>query len=558
MKHWGASYSLACRPISSRELVAHQQMALNRRGFIAGSAACVTLGGGIVSCARPDTRNILRVVPYADLQALDPIVTTVGIVQRHAMMVYDFLFARDVNGAVQPQMVETWERSANGLNWTFRLRDGLFFHDGAPVAGEDVVASLRRWGVRDAYGRQIFAITRDLSATDVRTIVWQLERPYGLMLQALSKTGGPAPAIMPKRFAETSPTKPITKAIGSGPFRFVDAEWIPGGIAVYERNAQYVPRDEPASGAAGGKRVFVDRVEWLNIRDPQSAVLALAAGEVDYVENPTPEFLPMLKSDDIAIVRNDPLGTQGLLRMNHLHPPFDNPKARQALFYLIDQKRYLQAMFGDPNITRDCQEFFVCGSALGTETGIPEGLKPDRAKARSLLAEAGYDGRELVILHPTDIAFMNLATLVLADDLRSIGVKVDLQAMDFGAMAARRSNRSAPEAGGWHLGLSYWPGVDISDPVSNTPMQASCEKAWAGWPCDPAHQSLIDSFAYAQSDEARQRIANEVQASAYNLVPYVPIGLWYNPIAYRKSLSGVLSVPGSSVYWNIKKPVPTL
>ncbi|MET4133630.1 peptide/nickel transport system substrate-binding protein [Porphyrobacter sp. MBR-155] len=526
---------------------------LSRRQFVGRSASAVALAGLSVSCTRVDTRNTLRIVPYADLQALDPIVTTIGIVQRHAMMVYDFLFARDAGGMVQPQMVESWDRSADGLTWTFRLREGLFFHDGAPVTADDVIASLRRWSARDAYGRQIFAVTSRIASDDARTVRWQLDRPYGLMLQALSKTGGPVPAIMPRRLAETSVTAPIRDTTGSGPFRFVDAEWIPGGVAVYARNDQYVPRAEPASGAAGGKHVLVDRVEWHNIRDPQSAVLALAAGEVDYVENPTAEFLPMLRGEDVTIVRNDPLGTQGMLRMNHLHPPFDNPLARQALLYLIDQRRYLQAMFGNPDMTQACNEFFVCGSQLGSTAGIPEGFAPDREKARQLLAQSGYDGRPLVILHPTDIQFMNLATLVLADDLRSIGAKVDLQAMDFGAMSSRRANRAAPEDGGWHIGLTYWPGVDVSDPVANSPMQANCDAAWPGWPCDPAHQALIDRYAYAQSDAERQALADQIQASAYRLLPYVPIGLWYNPIAYRNNLQGVLSVPGSSVFWNITK-----
>lgn len=526
---------------------------LNRRQFVGRSAGLVAAAGLGASCTQEDTRNTLRVVPYADLQALDPIVTTVGIVQRHALMVYDFLFARDAQRIVRPQMVESWERGPSGLVWTFHLREGLFFHDGSPVTADDVIASLKRWSARDAYGRQLFAVTSRIASADARTVVWQLERPYSLMLEALSKTGGPVPAIMPRRLAETSPTQPIRDATGSGPFRFVDAEWIPGGIAVYARNDQYVPRAEPASGAAGGKRVLVDRVEWHNIRDPQSAVLALAAGEVDYVENPTAEFLPMLQGEDVAIVRNDPLGTQGLLRMNHLHPPFDNPKARQALHYLVDQRRYLQAMFGNPDMTRACDEYFVCGSGLGSQAGIPAGFTPDRDRARQLLSEAGYQGSPLVILHPTDIQFMNLATLVLADDLRSIGARVDLQAMDFGAMASRRANRAEPDKGGWHIGLSYWPGVDISDPVANSPMQANCDKAWPGWPCDSAHQALIDSYAYARSAGERQRIADQIQASAYQLVPYVPIGLWFNPIAYRKTLSGVLSVPGSSVFWNIAK-----
>lgn len=524
-----------------------------RRRFMAGSAALLAAGALPAGCAAPDRRNILRVVPYADLQALDPVVTTVGIVQRHALMVYDFLFGRDDQGVPQPQMVESWERRSDGLEWRFTLREELFFHDGSPVTSADVIASLRRWSARDAYGRQIMAVTDRLESDGAGSFTWRLSRPYGLMLQALSKTGGPVPAIMPRRIAETSPNTPIREAVGSGPFRFVADEWIPGGLVAYDRNENYVPRSEPASGTAGGKQVLVERVEWHNIRDPQSAILALMAGEVDFVENPTAEFLPMLAGEPVRVERSDPLGTHGLLRMNHLHPPFDRPEAREALLWLIDQERYLQAMFGNPDITRACREIFVCGSPYASRAGIPADLRHDPDRARALFDAAGYDGRPLVVLHPTDISFMNLATLVLAEDLRGIGVNVDLQAMDFGAMAARRANRAAPQQGGWHLGMTYWPGADIADPVANTPLQASCDAAWPGWPCDAEHQALIDAFAYAEDDAGRQRLADAIQASAYRLVPYVPIGLWYNPVAYSDAVSGVLGVAGTTVYWNIAK-----
>lgn len=525
---------------------------MNRRDFLAG-AASVT-GVALSGCTPPpDDRNILRAVLHADLQSLDPVVTTIGIVQRHALMIYDFLFGRDINGVPQPQMVDDWSVTADGLTWEFSLRDGLAFHDGAPVTALDVVVSLRRWGARDAYGRQIFAVTDDLQALSDKRMLWRLNRPYGLLLHALSKTGGPVAAIMPARIAAAGPTTLIEDSTGSGPFVFDMAAWIPGAKVVYRRNSTYVPRKEAPDATAGGKHVYVESVEWINIRDPQSAVLALANGEIDFLENPSPEFLPLLRDAGIVIQRADTLGFQGMLRMNHLHPPFNDKRARQALLYLIDQERYLQAMFGDPEVTNVCNAFFVCGSPLESTAGVPEGIGKDREKARALMHASGYDGRPLVILHPTDIQFMNLATLVMADDLESIGVKVDLQAMDFGAMGSRRLNRSAPAAGGWDIGLTYWPGGNISDPVGNVPMQASCEMAWPGWPCDADHQALIDAYPFAPDDRSRRELADQIQISAYELVPYVPIGQWFAPVAYSPRISGVLSVPGSTVMWNIDK-----
>lgn len=524
---------------------------MRRRDFLAGSAS---LGGLLATgCTPLDDSHVLRAVLHADLQSLDPIVTTAGIVQRHALMVYDFLFGRDASGVPRPQMIEHYHVSADGLDWEFLLRDGLAFHDGPAVTGADVVVSLQRWGARDAYGRQIFSVTENLEAVGERRFVWRLSRPYGLLLHALSKTGGPVAAIMPEHIARTSASTSIEESIGSGPYRFMRDAWIPGAKVVYKRNETYVPRAEKPAGTTGSKHVYVDKVEWINIRDPQSAVLALANGEIDFVESPAPEFLPLLRDAGVVIRRTDSLGFQGMLRMNHLHPPFRDARARQALLYLIDQERYLQAMFGDPELTSVCHAFFVCGSPLASAAGVPAGIGKNVDKARELMQASGYDGRPLVVLHPTDIQFMNLATLVMAEDLKSIGVNVDLQAMDFGAMGARRISRAPPGAGGWDIGLTYWPGGNVSDPVGNVPMQANCDDAWPGWPCDSRHQALIDTYPFAGDETERQRVADRIQASAYELVPYVPIGQWFSPVAYSPRVSGLLEVPGTTVLWNVDK-----
>ncbi|MEX2495269.1 MAG: ABC transporter substrate-binding protein [Woeseia sp.] len=524
---------------------------MKRREFMAAGTSVVGLL--LSGCTLRDDSNILRAVLHADLQSVDPIVTTAGIVQRHALMVYDFLFGRDAMGTPQPQMVDQYSVTADGLDWEFTLRDGLAFHDGTPVTATDVITSLRRWAKRDAYGRQIFSVTNSLEAAGKDHFVWRLSRPYGLLLHALSKTGGPVAAIMPERIASAGASTAIEDSTGSGPYRFMPGEWVPGARVMYRRNEHYVPRLEAPDGTAGGKRVYVDAVEWINIRDPQSAVLALANGEIDFVETPSPEFLPLLRNAGVTIRRTDSLGFQGMLRMNHLHPPFDDVRARQALLYLIDQERYLQAMFGDPEVTAVCHSFFVCGAPLASDVGVPEGIGKDVDKARHLMQASGYDGRPLVVLHPTDIQFMNLATLVMAEDLKSIGVNVDLQAMDFGAMGSRRINRAPPNAGGWDIGLTYWPGGNVSDPVGNVPMQANCEKAWPGWPCDAEHQALIEAFPFTYDPTERQALADRIQSSAYTLVPYVPIGQWFSPVAYSPRVSGVLDVPGTTVLWNIDK-----
>ncbi|MBR0659081.1 ABC transporter substrate-binding protein [Neoroseomonas oryzicola] len=500
--------------------------------------------------------RVLRMVPNADLQTLDPINTTAGVVSSHAHMIYDQLFGRDENQRPQPQMVASWSVSDDALTWRFTLREGLLFHDGAPVMAEDVVASLRRWGARDPHGRQIMAITEALTAeADGRSVTWRLRRPYALMLDALSKPAGNMPAIMPARVAATDPFTAITDTTGSGPFIFVRDEWVAGSRVVYRRNPAYVPRAEPASGTAGGKVAHVDRVEWLNIANAQTAVLALIQGELDYIESPGVDFLPMLQRRGMRIIRTNTLGAPGMIRMNHIHPPFDDVRARQALMLLVNQEEILQAMFPDPSLYQVCHAFFVCGSPQETDAGVPPGLGSPaaRERARALLRESGYDGTPIVIMDPTDNPFVHAATLVLAQQMQQVGFRTDVQAMDFASMAGRRANRRPPSEGGWHIGLTFWNGLGASDPVGNVPMQASCERAWPGWPCDAEHQALIDAFPYAATPAERQRILTALQESAYRIVPYVPYGQWYLPSAISPRLSGVLAMPGIIIAWNVRK-----
>ncbi|WP_439596429.1 ABC transporter substrate-binding protein [Falsiroseomonas sp.] len=513
------------------------------------------LAGPALAQTLPPER-VLRMVPNADLQTLDPINTTAGVVQSHAHMIYDQLFGRDAQQRPQPQMVSTYSVSDDALVWRFTLREGLAFHDGAPVTAEDVVASLRRWGARDPHGRQILAITASLEPqADGKTVVWTLTRPYGLMLDALSKPAGNMPAIMPARIAATDPFTAIRETIGSGPFIFSREEWVPGSTVVYRRNPNYVPRPEPASGTAGGKVVHVDRVEWQNIANAQTSTLALIQGEIDYIESPGVDFLPMLQRRGMRIVRTNTLGAPGMIRMNHIHPPFNDARVRQALMLLVNQEEILQGMFPDPALYQVCHAFFVCGSPQETNADVPAGLGSPaaRERARALLREANYDGTPIVIMDPTDNPFVDTATLVLAQQMQAVGFRTDVQATDFASMAGRRANRRPPSEGGWHIGLTFWNGLGASDPVGNVPMQASCDRAWPGWPCDAAHQALIDAFPYAANAAERKRILDELQESAYRLVPYVPYGQWYLPSAVTPRISDVLAMPGIIIAWNIRK-----
>ncbi|MDQ3458054.1 MAG: ABC transporter substrate-binding protein [Deinococcota bacterium] len=470
-------------------------------------------------------------------------------------MVWDTLFALDENLEVQPQMVDSYTVSDDGLTYTFTLREGLSWHDGEPVRAADCVASIRRWGARDGMGQKLMSFTGSLEAVDERTFTLTLSEPYGLVLESLGKISSNVPFMMPERLANTDPFEQIGEIIGSGPFRFVEAEWQPGHRVVYERFEGYVPRGEPASFAAGGKVVNVDRVEWHYMPDHATAVSALGLGEVDLYEQPPVDLLPLLEGNpDVVIDLIDPIGTQGVLRPNFLHPPFDHPKAREALLYLVDQEDYMRAIIGNPEYYLDfCPAFFMCGAPHEASVGGELLRGKDIERARQLMEEAGYNGELVLILDPTDTPLAHGGALVTAQNLREIGVNVRLEAMDWATMTSRRAVKSPPDEGGWSIFHSWWLGVDQLSPISNISISGGGEEgAWFGWPSDERIEELRDQWAQTTDPEERARITEELQARLYEFVPYVPFGQFFQPTAYRTNLQGVIESP-VPFFWNISK-----
>jgi peptide/nickel transport system substrate-binding protein len=496
----------------------------------------------------------LRFIPHADLKNIDPIWTTAYITRNHGYMIYDTLFSLDANLQPQPQMVDTWSVSPDGLTYTFTLRPGLKWHDGAPVRAADCVASIKRWGKRDGMGQKLMDFTKSLDVVDDRTFTLTLKEPYGLVLHSLAKISSNVPFMMPERVAKTDPFTQIKEKIGSGPFIFVEKEWVPGSKVVYVRNPDYIPRPEPASLAAGGKRVYVDRVEWIYIPDQATAQAALAAGEVDYFESPQTDLLPLLESNpDITVAIADPLGSQGWLRPNHLYPPFNNKKARQALLWMVNQEDYMRAVAGDPKFWRTCPAYFVCGTPLETDAGSDALMTQDFAKAKQLLKEAGYDGRPVILMDPTDIPTLHNATLVTAQLLRKIGVNLQVQAMDWSTLTSRRAEKKPPEEGGWNLFHTSWIAPDVFNPVANIGISGGCkEKAWFGWPCDERLEKLRDAWSRTTDPAEQKRLATEIQRVAYDNVPYVITGQYFHARAYRKNIKGVIAAPVPFL-WNISK-----
>jgi peptide/nickel transport system substrate-binding protein len=553
MAHSGL-FSATLFPSSSNNGGLGMAHGMTRREFAAAAGAASLAGFGLSARAKAADTKTLRFIAQSDLRVLDPIWTTAYITRNHGYMVFDTLFALDSKFKPHPQMIGDYNISPDRLVYNFTLRDGLKFHDGQPVHSADCVTSLKRWMVRDSFGQALAAVMDEMKGGDDKNFTIRLKEPFPLLIDGIAKVSSLAPFIMPERLAKTDPYEQVTEMVGSGPFKFVKEEFEPGHRVVYIKNTDYVPRDEPSDWASGGKVVKVDRVEWLVVPDAMTKVAALQSGEDDWWENPPPDLWPVLAANpDVVLAPLDPLGNTGCLRFNHLHPPFDNVKMRRAVQMVANQADFMTAFVGDPKYWEVCASFFTCGTPMASKTGS-EALagKRDYEAAKKLIAEAGYKGEKIILLDAVDQPLIHAEALVATDELKKLGLNVEVVASDWGTVVTRRASKKPPEEGGWNMFETGWVGADTLDPSLNVMLRTNGDKAWFGWPSDDKLEELRTQWLKASDSEARQEIAAKIQERAFEVVPYVPTGQYVQKTAYRKNIKGVVSAPAIFM-WNVEK-----
>lgn len=502
--------------------------------------------------AQPRLARPLRFVPNNDLVTTDPHLTPAYVTRNHAQMVFDTLYGLDDRFGAHPQMIAGDTVSADGLEWRLTLRPGLRFHDGEPVRARDCVASIRRWARRDSFGEALLSATAELSAWDDMVLRFRLHRPFPRLRDALGKAASIMPAILPERLAETEPTRPIPEIIGSGPYQFLRAEHIPGARAAYERFDGYLPRpDGPAERTAGPKRALLARVEWTVIRDPVTASTALARGEQDWWEFAAQDQLGWLaRQPGIRTSILDDTGMVSMAQPNHLHPPFDNVDIRRALLRALDQQAFARALAGDDStLYRLPLGVYAPGSPLADAAGLEALTGPrDPGPARDALRAAGQLGRTVVILSPGDFVTGPMVGQILASQLRELGLVPDLQVMDQASLLRRRTNRAAPEQGGWNLFTTAWSGMDWLNPASHLPLRGN-GTAYPGWAISPEREALRDAWFAADTPSREAEAARALQAQAMRDVPFLPLCGYAQASAYRAALTGMRR--GFPVFWGL-------
>jgi peptide/nickel transport system substrate-binding protein len=527
---------------------------MHRRDLVkAGITSATALALPRLGRAERATRLIFA--PTNDLAILDPVVTFARPTRNHGYLVFDTLYGIDTDWRARPQMVEGQLVEDNGLTWVLTLRDGLRFHDGTPVLGRDVVASIRRFAQRISFAGSLMAATEELTAPDDRTIRFRLRQPFPHLPEALAGPGGNMPAITPERLAMTSPFKPVTEIIGSGPYRFLPDEHVSGAHAAYERFPAYQPRTDGAVGfSSGPKRAHFDRVEWL-ILDPVAAMQALRTGEIDWWESVFRDAVEQLGHDPALAVVSHYATSMGILRFNHLLPPFDKLEIRRALLGAIDQTEAMTAVAGTDRANWiDGVGLFPTGTPLANEAGTDVIRGPrDYGAVRQALSRAGYNGETIVVIAPADLPAMQALSVVGADQLRRAGMNVDLQEVDAGTALRRRLSQQPADKGGWNVFFYFLDrSTPTTNPFGNPAIRADGRAGWDGWPYSPRIETLRAAWLGASSLDEEKRVCEELQKQFWRDVPYIPMGEYWQATAYRKELVDVL--PGCfPVFWDVRR-----
>jgi peptide/nickel transport system substrate-binding protein len=517
----------------------------------AGASAAALLAAPRLSDAQ--RARPLRFVPFADLPALDPLVSPSTLTRDAALMVYDQLFALDAALHPQPQMLEGFATSADGLRLTLHLREGLRFHDGEPVLSKDCVASLRRWGQVDGFGQALFAATEDLTTEGDRGLVFSLKRPFPRLPDALAKVTGFVAVIMPERHATLPRGQAVREPVGSGPFRYLPGESMAGSRHVFERFAGYLPRPGgEASFCAGPKRVGVERVEWRIIPDASTAQNALVAGEIDWWNQVSPDSVaPLRRNRNLVVEPCESTGYIGFLQLNHLHPPFHDAAVRRALLGAVDQRDYCIATMGeDPALWRTGLGFFCPGTPLANETGMQALATPRDVEAvRRALAASGYAGEKVVVITAADVGFVRAMGLVTVDLLRRCGMNAELQESDLATMLGRRMRPQPPSEGGWSAYPIGSVGLLALDPAVNAYLRG--HRGPFGFADSPRLEALRAQWFDAPDLPAQQEAARALQAQAFEDLPYIPIGQYLVQTAYNRGMRR--GVKEMSVFWDLER-----
>ncbi len=483
-----------------------------------------------------------------DSVSLDPIQVTDGESLKVTHQIYEGLLDYAPGSTeVVPVLATEWEASPDGLEWTFKLRQGVKFHDGTDFNAEAVKINFYRWrntsdplhvGGEFPYYSYMFggfdeaSNIQDVIVVDDYTVKFVLKNIQASFLQDIAMV--PFAIASPKALQE-NPERLKDHPVGTGPFRFVS--WTKGDRIVLEANPDYW----------GGKPA-IDRLIYRSIPDNNARLVALQAGELDVMDGVEPAFLPTIQATgQFDIIERPPMNI-GYLAFNTQKPPFDNVLIRRAINHAINKEELNTAFYGGMGIPAVSP---LPPSVWGHNPNVPK-YEYDPEKAKELLAQAGYGPdnplkTELWAM-PVPRPYMpqpERIGVAIQNYLREVGIEAEIVTYEWGTYLEKTG------MGEHTMALLGWTG-DNGDPDNFLYVLLDKDNAVtpdagniAFYVNDEVHDLLIR--ARQTTDQAeRTRLYEEAQVKIMEDAPWVPLMHTRVPIAVRKGITGYVPNPTGS------------
>lgn len=465
----------------------------------------------------PRTGGDLIFALESQVPGLDQHASNSSATRNVAMNMFETLVTRDENMNPILELAETLETSADGLTYTFRLRQGIKFHNGKTMSSADVAASFDRYK-RLGIDRSILDPVDSWSTPDANTFVMKLKARQPLFLEALSSFTVPI-VIIPSENAGAAAGQLPT--VGTGPFRL--DEFRADSHVRLRRFDDYRPdtRHATMSGFAGGKRACVDTVTLRMMTEPAARTAALEVNEIHGVED-----VPAASQKRLADNRAIKLARLETFWMNVTYPnwsapPTDNPKVRQAILAAMNFEEIMEAATeGQYKLNPGFQ---YPGMQYFTDAGKELLNQKNPAKARQLLQEAGYKGEKVVLLTNRQFPVMYNTSLVMAEQLKAAGINAELEVLDWPA-ALQKSQR---ETQGWNFFYTGWITVIALGGPQTLRQMAEPNPVYKPKDnkVDPAYMAAFNEVNTAPELAQRQAAFARAQRIALDQVMAVPFGV---------------------------------
>jgi peptide/nickel transport system substrate-binding protein len=511
---------------------------LSRRArmlIVASACTAFLLAGAlpIGAAAAPPRGGVANLAMIGEPQTLDPMASTADLVGTIMQHVYELLYTYDANSNVVPMLAETLPTvSSDALVYTIPLRHGVKFHNGKEMTSDDVLASLDRWMKMAPRGKAVAKEVKSVEAKGPYTVVITLNRPYAPLVAHLALSNGFA-AIM----AKESIAEPLTQFVGTGPYMFKERK--PDQYVQLVRFDGYSARNEPASGYGGKREALLDELRFVPVPNANTRVEGVLAGQYQFADVlPVEAYARVSRAANVKAVLTAPFGFPYIV-LNTKQGPLTNVTLRQSVQAALNDADMMAAAFGEPNFYDTEPNHYAKNTPFFSTAGTQNYGKGDAKKAASLAATAKYDGTPIKVLTSQQYDFHYRMALVMAENLKAAGYKVDMQVVDWSTLIQRRNDPAL-----WDIYITH--SAVLPEPTLTPPQLGD---GAPGWWSSPAKEAALAAFNAEADPKKRAALWGNVQNVVFTEVPYIRVGGFNNLTARSAKLDGYVPMPWP-FFWN--------